>query len=150
MATVGQSVLVKAELDVKPAGQTASSGSCDYGNTARLALSLPPGYTFTSQSGAFLTNPGGPGLGIDGGNYPSLDGGSSVADAGVAGGDMSATSGGSDGGSGGSQGKSHGCSAAADGATLRTAAPLAVLLGAALLWLGLRRARRRAHAAPPR
>ncbi|MEO7111946.1 MAG: hypothetical protein ABI183_15995 [Polyangiaceae bacterium] len=65
---IGVTVETSAELGAL-APPVGFAVDCDFGNTARLTITLPSGYTFTSASGVFLSDPGAPGLGLppDGG-----------------------------------------------------------------------------------
>lgn len=70
----------------------------DLGNTGRMSITLPPGYSYTSTSGVLLTQADGGGLLLDGGGAPNVsdggtnDGGSqSSHDAGSTSGDAGAT-----------------------------------------------------------
>jgi hypothetical protein len=74
--SVGQAIPFAAHLFAN--ASTAQDGivaTTDYGNTARVAVTLPPGYTLSSQSGSFLVNSGGSGLLLDGGGYLPPDAG---------------------------------------------------------------------------
>lgn len=106
--TVGTPTTIAASLSTL-GGQFGSAGDFSregFGNTARIALTLPAGYTFTSTSGNFLTQPGAPGLPL-----PDVDGGVGVhgapdagltSDGGASGGDGGSSSDASIGGSSGS------------------------------------------------
>jgi hypothetical protein len=97
---------VYADLQFRGGGTVGYSSTANFGDTARLSLALPAGYTFTSHSGVLLSQAGGPGLELFSDAGVNLDGGGSSG--GTTGG---GTSGGAnpDGGSAGSA-KSGGCS----------------------------------------
>jgi len=77
-ASVGDAIGVYAFMAVATTDLVQDIQSTwDFGGTAHLDLQLPAGYTFTSQSGAFLARQGDPGLQLDGGNYPTGFGGTS-------------------------------------------------------------------------
>ena len=113
-----------------------------FGNTARLTITLPDGYTFTSKGGVFLSNQGAPGLalppdggpgvhgtGSDGGIAGSGDGGRADGDAG----------GGSNADNGGSS-SSGGCNSAGSAAT--GSFSIFAVAGLSMLYARRRRARR--------
>jgi MYXO-CTERM domain-containing protein len=121
----------------------------DFGSTARVTLGYPAGYTFTSQSGVFLSRPDAGGLSLDGGfgGPPDLGGSTSSSTGGTAagggtgggvatGGSASAGAGsGSTGGSAATSGsgtgatpaKSGGCSAGGAGSLIVPVLLLVVL-----------------------
>ncbi|MEO8798913.1 MAG: hypothetical protein ABI551_13580, partial [Polyangiaceae bacterium] len=75
---IGQSTNVFAQLFTTSGVMTPGyAGRVSFGNTARFALSLPAGYTYTSESGLLLSQAGGPGLPLvdDGGVGVGGDGG---------------------------------------------------------------------------
>jgi hypothetical protein len=151
--SVGQPVGVFAFLAVATTDLARDIQSTwDFGGTAHLGLQLPAGFTFTSQSGAFLARAGDPGLQLDGGDSPGgfgttssggTTGGATTSSTGGGngGGSSNGTSGGTtsgipDGGSTGSH--SGGC---ASGGSAPGGAVSAVILGALLL-LAVRRSKR--------
>ena len=82
---VGKPVQIGASLIAEGRTSAELSAIVDAGNTARLSISLPNGYTYTSASGVLLSQAGNLGLGLpgDGGvGQGGTDGGSTV-DAGV-------------------------------------------------------------------
>ena len=110
----------------------------DLGNTGRMSITLPAGYTFTSASGVLLSNAGGPGLSLDGGNAPSTssDGGA-TNDGGTSSGGTSSGGTTGTGGPGATHGSSSGgCSAGGQGSAA------AVALGMLGIWI-LRRSQKR-------
>jgi hypothetical protein len=152
-STVAVGTLIGVNADLAVTTTNTAPGSfivtavTDFGGTAHLTVQLPAGYTFTSHSGAFLTQVGSGGLQLDGGSYPTglPDGGTggNGGAGGAGGGGTDAGGGGhggsSKGGAGGSKGMSGGgCEIAA-----QAPAPFAGLfLGVALI-LMLRSTRRR-------
>ena len=119
-------VAIDASAQAGVSGSPKDFGIDDnFGNTARLTMTLPDGYTFTSESGAFLTQQGAPGLGLppDGGiGVHGAPGGSPSNDAGA--------------GSGASS-SAGGCSAA--GSAASASAALVAFAMLAMLRLGRRR-----------
>lgn len=108
-----------------------------FGNTARLTIALPDGYTFTSQSGVFLSQQGAPGLALP------PDGGPGVHGTGTDGGGIapSGDGGGGDGGAdNGGSSSSGGCNSA--GSAASASFSIFAVAAFAMLYARRRRARR--------
>lgn len=159
---IGQPVDVLAQLaTLAGVMDPGYAGQVTFGNTARFALSLPAGYTYTSVSGLLLSQAGGPGLPLvaDGGAGVGGDGGAPVPPApgqdggapGQGGGGGQGTGdgsgvGGQDASSGQSNGgSSGGCGTAGIGiGTASVLGPSAILFGLALV-VSRRRRRQRSR-----
>jgi hypothetical protein len=154
--TVGEPVGVYAFLGVATIDLVQGVQSTwDFGGTAHLGLQLPAGYTFASQSGAFLARPNDPGLQLDGGDYPSGFGttsssggttGAGATSGGTGGGNGGGTSSGTSGGTtsgtpdgGSTSGQGGGCASGGSGPAGVT---VAMILGGLLL-LAVRQSKRR-------
>ncbi len=97
MVPVGMPVTVSSSLEVVAFADSNGDVFSDFGNTARLSITLPSGYKYTSASGQLLTDPGAPGLNLDGSaGGPSDAGTSSSGD--LASGAQDLASGATDGG----------------------------------------------------
>ena len=101
LVTIGKKTDLIAQLTVSGLGTPGYEVTADFGSTARLGLSLPAGYSFTSGSGLLLSKAGSAGLPLPA-NGEAGAGGATSTDTGPAG------SGGTDTGPAGSGGTDTG------------------------------------------